>query len=243
MLPKSLDEQIAGIETLIAGRRGFQLGSFLLFVDSYLLFYFKVNLFSLNWNWAKSHIGLGAAATIVFFYFILAGLLLPLVQFFLLIPSIIGSEVLIHRWAKYGGEFVKGVDKLELLQFALVEDNGIAYQEYLKKEREATDYLKDINWKFVFLCALGLDAFAAMGPSESLLEVLWSALRRMPSWIFYPSIATITISLLMLFISTLIAVRFTGKYYFVSPRLYQLIRKSLLPDQDEATDLEEVEKT
>jgi hypothetical protein len=96
--------------------------------------------------------------------------------------------------------------------------------------------LKDIRWDFVFLCFLGLDAFAAKGASESLLEVFWLALRRLPPWIFFPSVAALTYLLFILLLSSLLAVRFMAKYYPVGPKLYHLIEASMVTDQEEATE-------
>ena len=236
MLPKSIDEQIAGLEKLIAGRRGLQLGSFLLFVDCYLIMHFRVNLLLLDWEWAKSHIGIGGAATIVFFFFLFSNALIPWIQFFLLLPSIIGSELLISKWTKSEGKFVEGVKRDKLLEFAIIKGNSIAYQEYLRKETTASEYLKDIRWGFVFLCFLGLDAFVAKGASESILEVFWLALRRLPPWIFFPSIAALMYLLFMLLLSSLVTVRFTTKYYLVGPKLYHLIEGSMVTDQEVATE-------
>jgi len=235
LLPKSL-EKLAGLEKLIAGRRGLQLGSFLLFADFYLTLQFRVNLLVLDWDWAKSRIGLGGAATIVFFFFLFATFLIPWVHEFLLLPSVIGSEIIIYKWAKTRGEYVRGIKQAQLLEFAIIEGNSIAYQEYLRKVNASDEYLKNIRWQFVFICALGLDAFAAKGNSEALLEVFWSSLRSLPAWIFYPSVAALTVSLLFLLLSSLLFFRFSEKYYFAGPRLYQLIEASIVPDEEEPTD-------
>jgi len=236
VLPKSLDEQFAGLEKLIAGRRGLQLGSFLLFVDFYLTLRFRVNLLVLDWDWAKSHIGLGGTATIVFFFFLFATFLMPWVHEFLLLPSLIGSEIMIHKREKTKGGYVRGIESAKLLEFAIIQGNSIAYQEYLRKENASDEYLKNIRWQFVFICALGLDTFAAKSDSETLLEVFWSSLRSLPVWIFYPSVAALAVSLLFLLWSSLFFGRFAGKYYLTGPRLYQFIKASIVPDEEEPTD-------
>lgn len=236
MFPKTIDEQLAGLENLIAGRRGLQLGSFLLFADCYLILKFRVNLLMLDAEWARGHIGIGGAATIVFFFFLFSSALMPWVHILFVLPSVLGSEIMIHRLSKSGGEFLEGIKKDTLLEFAIIEDNGIAYQEYLRKEKASDEYMKDMRWGFVFLCFLGLDAFAAKGDSNSLVEMFWSALQRLPLWIFYPSATALAWVLFSLLVSSLVTFRFMGKYFLVGPRLYDFIKTSMAPDEGETSE-------
>jgi hypothetical protein len=191
---------------------------------------------ALDWSWVKAHIGIGEAVVVVFFFFVFAGILMPKIHSVLLLPSALISELIIYRLSKSRGDFVRGIKQHKLLEFAIIEGNGIAYQEYLRKLGVADKIIKDGCWTFVFLCSLCLDAFAAKGVAESLVEVLWSALQRLPSWAFYPAVMALGASLFILLLSSLIAFRFMDKYYPVGERLYQLIEASLSPDQGEYTE-------
>jgi len=241
LLPKSLDEQIAGLENLISGKRGLQLASFLLFADFYLIKTFQVNLLSLNWEWAKSNLAFGGLAAMLFFFLLFAGLLTPWIQALLLLPSYIGSEIFLNRLVKKEGDFLGGVKDHELLHFAIAEGNSIAYQEYLRKQQEVAEHIVQAKWVFVFLCSLGLNAFASEGASESLLEFLWTALGRLPAWLYYVLVVALATWLLLLLSGSLITFRFMGKYHLVNPRVYQMIQGAKVGDKEKEIDPGELE--
>lgn len=245
----ALDEQVGGIERLVSSRRGLQISAFLLFADSYLLLFFQRNLFSLDWEWAKSHLGLGGAAAAVFFFLFFAGLVAPLVYVFTALPSYIGSELLLDKWAENRGEWVKGVSSSLLLNFAIAEDNGVAYQEYLRQQTASAEYIESVRWNVVFLCSVGMNASASKGPAESLLEMLWATRLHMPAWLFYIAVTACSLFLLMLTASVFISLRFMGSYHWVSPELCRKIRAAMLiiekrePDSDIIEEVETAQPT
>jgi hypothetical protein len=132
-------------------------------------------------------------------------------------------------------QYLEGISNLQLLNFAICQGNGVAYQEYLRKELLVDDMSKDRSWSFVFLCSLGLDAFASRDGRETLLRVLWTTLRSLPAWIFLPSIIALAVSLLGLLLSSMLFFRFAGRAHLVYPMLYQKVRGTMFPPEGEST--------
>jgi hypothetical protein len=124
-----------------------------------------------------------------------------------------------------------------LLNYALLEDNSVVYQEYLRNKKQTVECDLYMRWSFIFLCFIGFDVFVCQFEKGAVVAIIWNSLKILPVWLFYPLIALLSISLLLSFIGSIFYIRyFARKYYFSSSRLFQEIEAKLMPLDDDNGD-------
>lgn len=239
MLPKTLDDQIAALENLFSGRRGLQLASFLLFADSYLIVHDHVGLLAVDADWLKVHLGIPGVALLLSLFLLLGGVVLPWIHFLFVFASVVSFDFLLEKAATIAGAHIRGISEHQLLSFALLTNNGVAYQEYLRHASQNRDRAKWSRWAFTFLCFLVLDLFVSFGPPLSLVESIYAELHTLPAPIFYPSLVAIGLSLVILTLGALAFTRFSLKHHDVALPLHVAITAALQHPKEPAADTAE----
>ena len=199
----------------LAGSRWAHALTWVLLGDTYLVLRHQTSLLSLDRTWAISNITVSDA---LLFGIFLLGFLIVLspLRALLQLPSWVATEWLIKKYAKQEPA-LEGVKEAELLSYAMINNNSVVYNEYLKQISTKQGFRSKSSWKFAAMSALLLNFLASSTKAPSLGVEVWSILRDLPSPISVLSIILLALTVLVITISGVFAARYTGWQYLDVP--------------------------
>ncbi len=136
-----LDGRLEGLSASISVKVLLNFAALSLALDSALAYWFHSDLLSLDLEWTKANLSVGAILLVFTAYALSRVWLLPWLRFFIGLPFLFGTEYLIRRFLPRSHDRI-GVREEEFLAFSIVSNNSVAYEEYRHQKEDRSSQLE-----------------------------------------------------------------------------------------------------
>lgn len=152
------------------------LGTFILFLDSSLIFYKDIALINLKISYLKDHVSVGSILIFLclfclFVSFVVGAIRMMISAFICMLPSKWTELFQADHHIKIDrGNYIASSD---LKKFAILNNNQVAYDAYLNWKSESTNKLLE-HYSLSFLLASVFNLLAWFKSEEAVLNILFS---------------------------------------------------------------------
>lgn len=213
-LESFIEEKAVGLFGSVTTRNLLSLAAIVLLADSVLVLGFGANLLLVDFDWLKNHLSLGFVLGVLIGYAFIRAWVLPWLRFFMGAPSLLLTAYLSEKIKDRFGVRL-GVRDDDLLAYALVRDNSVAYEEYKRwKELQRANFEDKELAILVFI--LGSVNFFGSGAVPSLSQSFVSGVRALPPSLSILIYAVIVLALLFMLFMVIVVTPHHARYLAIS---------------------------
>jgi hypothetical protein len=213
-LESFIEEKAAGLFGSVTTRNLLSLAAIVLLADSVLVLGFGANLLLVDVDWLKNQLSFGFVLGVLIGYAFIRAWILPWLRVFMGTPSLLFTVYISEKMKDRLGVRL-GIRDDDLLAYALVRDNSVAYEEYKKWKELQRASLEDKELAILVLI-LGAVNFFASGVVPSLSQSFVSGVRSLPPSLSILIYVVTVLALLWMFLMIIVVTPYHARYVAIS---------------------------